>query len=246
VRAAVRAEVLKLRTTRTTYGLAGAMAGLVVLSVALHSLGLTKPALSLTSNQLRVFTEGGETIGAVFAALLGALSITGEIRHGTIRPTFLGIPQRRTVMLAKAFTSVAAGVLLGLAATALAAGLGTALLTARGVTVHLGTGDYGQLVLGGALAAGLWSIIGLGVGAIARNQVATIVGLFVWLQIVENLLTDSVPTFSRYMPGSLAAAVAGGQTATLSSAALALALLVAYAAVAIALGTRQTLSTDFA
>jgi ABC-2 type transport system permease protein len=246
MRAALHAEVLKLRTTRTTFGLLGALVGLVVLSVSLHSLGLSKDALTQTSNQFRVFTEGGETVGAVFAALLGALSITGEIRHGTIRPTFLGIPQRRTVLLAKAVVSVGAGLLLGAAATGIAAALGTALLSARGVTVHLASGDYAQLVLGGACAAGLWSVIGLGVGAIARNQVGAIVGLFVWLQIIENLLTDSVPNFSRFMPGSLAAAIAGGQTATLSSEPLALLLLIVYAAVAIALGIRQTQSTDFA
>jgi hypothetical protein len=28
----------------------------------------------------------GETLGTLFAALFGAMSVTGEFRHGTIRP----------------------------------------------------------------------------------------------------------------------------------------------------------------
>ena len=56
----------------------------------------------------------GEFLGALFAALLGALSITTEIRHGTIRPTFLFTPRRGRVLWAKVWASVLIGAGFGL------------------------------------------------------------------------------------------------------------------------------------
>jgi ABC-2 type transport system permease protein len=244
--ASLRTEMLKLRTTKTTLGLAGAMVALVLLSALLHSLGLARHDLADKSNQLRVLAEAGETVGAVFAALAGAMSITGEIRHGTIRPTLLTIPQRGRVIAAKAATSLALGIAFGLVATALAAAVGATAISARGVTLHLHLGDYFRLIGGGSAAAGLWSAIGLGVGALARNQVAAIVGIFVWLQIIESLLADSVSSASRYLPGALAQAVAAPRSGLLHSPALALLLLAAYTAIAAGAGWRATLRRDFA
>lgn len=244
--AAFRAEILKLRTTRTLLGLTGAMLGLVLFSVILHSLGLSLHDLAAKSGQLRVLSEAGETLGAVFAGLLGAMSITAEIRHGTIRPTFLGTPQRGRVIAAKGATSVAVGVALGLLATGLAAAVGSAAMSARGVALHLNAGDYLRLIAGGAGAAALWAAIGLGVGAVVRNQVTAIVGIFIWLQIVENILADSASSVSRYMPGGLAQAISASRSGLVASPALALILLAVYAAAAAATGWRTTLRRDFA
>jgi hypothetical protein len=61
-----------------------------------------------------------------------------------------------------------------------------------------------ESILSRAAAAALWAVIGLGLGAVVRKQVAAIVGLFVWMQIVENLLVDSVPRVSRFMAGASA------------------------------------------
>jgi ABC-type transport system involved in multi-copper enzyme maturation permease subunit len=246
MRSELRAEYLKQRTTKTTLLLAGLMLGLVLLAVTLHALGLSAKDLTSRSNQLRVLVEAGESLGAVFAGLLGAMSITGEVRHGTIRPTFLGTPQRRRVIAAKAVNSMVGGLLFGLIATGLSAAVGTALLSGRGVTIHLHGGDYAQLIAGGAAAAALWAAIGLGVGAILRNQVAAIVAIFVWVQIVENLLLDSVPRVSRFMPGALGQAITGQHTGTLHTPALGALLLALYAAAAVTAGTLATTRRDFA
>jgi ABC-type transport system involved in multi-copper enzyme maturation permease subunit len=246
VRAAIRSEFLKQRTTKTMLGLLGAMVGLVVLSILLHGFGLAAKDVADHSKQLRVLVEGGESLGAVFAGLLGAMSITGEVRHGTIRPTFLTTPQRGRVLAAKAITSLLSGMLFGLIATGLAAAVGTAVLSSRGVPIRLDGGDYALLLAGGAAAAGLWAVIGLGLGAMLRNQVAAIVGIFVWVQIVENLLVDSTPTVSRFMPGALAQAITGQRTGTVHSPALGAFLLVLYATAAVAAGTLATTRRDFA
>jgi hypothetical protein len=134
----------------------------------------------------------------------------------------------------------------GLIAAGLAAVVGTAVLSGRAVTIRLDGGDYALLLAGGAAAAGLWAVIGLGVGAMVRNQVASIVGIFVWVQIVENLLVDSVPAVSRFMPGALAQAITGQPTGTLHSPAISALLLALYAAAAVAVGSLATARRDFA
>src|SRR5262245_49056834 len=186
MRALFRAELLKQRSTLTGLSLLAAMLGLVLLAVLLHALGLSPRSLDSSSEQLMVVGRG-ETLGALFAALLGAMSITAEFRHGTIRPTFLFTPARGRVVAAKVWVSALIGAVFGFAGGAAAAGAGTAALRARGIDVRLDAGDYGLLLAGGATAAALWAAIGVGVGAVVRNQVPAIVGLCAWLLLVEDL-----------------------------------------------------------
>jgi ABC-type transport system involved in multi-copper enzyme maturation permease subunit len=241
----LRAELLKLRTTRRTLGLAVGMVALVIFVVLLH--GLLLPATRATANdEMHVFGWG--QLGALFAGLLGALSVTAELRNGTIRPTFLATPRRSRVIAAKVVAAALAGILVGIAAEALTIGLGVAVLAARGIPIRLDGGDYAQLVLGGTAAAAFWAPLGLGLGALLRNQVATIVGLCAWLLFVENLLIGQLPGLGRYLPGAVGAAIGGGSTITgevptnpaLLAPALGALLLVAYAATATAAGMAVT------
>lgn len=246
MRAALRTEWLKQTTTKTTLTLFVSMIGLVVLSVALHGFGFSTAQLSERSNQLRVFVEAGEGLGAVFAGLIGAMSITTEIRHGTIRPTLLATPQRARVVAAKAATSILTGLVFGLLATGLAAALGTVILSARGIAIHLDGGAYTLLLAGGAAAAALWAVIGVGLGAILRNQVTAIAVIFVWIEIIENLLVDGAPSVSKYMPATLGQAITGDQIGALHTPAFGALLLAVYAAAAIAAGVVVTSRRDFA
>src|SRR6266511_4193409 len=123
------------------------MLGLVLLAVLLHGFGLPVGDLGGKSQQMRIF-EAGEKLGSLFAALLGALSITAEVRHGTIRPTFLVTPWRGRVVAAKVSASILIGAGFGLVAGSLAAAVGTAALRARGIDLQLGGGDYVLLVAG--------------------------------------------------------------------------------------------------
>ena len=227
---AFRAELLKQRSTRTVLGLFAAMIGLVALAAALHGIGLPVDALDERSRQLIVFGLGG-FLGSLFAALLGALTITSEIRHGTIRPTFLVTPQRGRVVAAKATVCVLVGAVFGLVAAVIAVGTGTATLDGRGVEVLVDTADAALLVAGGTIASALWAAIGVGVGAIVRRQVATLVGLCAWLLFVEGLLADAtggLGEVGRYLPGAAAAAIGGQEPDRLLAPVVGLALLCLY------------------
>jgi ABC-type transport system involved in multi-copper enzyme maturation permease subunit len=236
--ALLRAELLKQRSTRTVLGLFAAMLGIVLLAVLLHSL-LPAEDLARRHNQLTVFGRG-EFLGALFAALLGAMSITAEIRHGTIRSTFLVTPRRGRVVAAKVGVNILIGAGFGLAASALAAAVGTAALRARGIDVQLDGGDYALLIAGGAAAAALWAAIGVGVGGLLRNQVPTLIGICAWLLFVEGLLAGDLVGLgdvSRFLPGAAASAISGQDPGTLLAPALGLVLLALYAAAAALAGS---------
>lgn len=240
MRALLRAELLKQRSTRTALGLFAAMLGLVLLAVLLHGFGLAAEDLGSTHVQLMVLGRG-EFLGALFAALLGAMSITGEIRHGTIRPTFLVSPRRGRVVAAKVWASVLIGAGFGLVAGAVAAAAGAAALRARGIDVQLDLRDDVLLVVGSAGAAALWAAIGVGVGALVRNQVPTLIGICAWLLFVEGLLVGDVSgglgDVGRFLPGAAAAAISGQDPGALLAPAVGLIVLALYAAAAALAGS---------
>jgi ABC-2 type transport system permease protein len=247
VTAQLRAELLKLRSTRTNLGLFSAMLGLVIVVVLLHGFALPTGHLGPRSNQLQALGEG-QRLGTLFAALLGALAITGEFRHGTIRPTFLVTPRRGRVVAAKVGASMLIGIAFGLTAAVVEAVVGSAALATRGLAIRLDGGDYALLLAGGAAGAALWAAIGVGLGAVVRNQVAVVVGITAWLLFVEGLLFGDVglSDVGRFLPGALAQAASGQDPQTLLAPGLAVVLLALYAAAAVAVGWVATIRRDVA
>jgi len=243
--AQLRSELLKQRSIPTTLYLFLAMVGFVALAVALHVLALGKSGLSTHSHQLAVF-EVGTRAGMIFAGLAGALVITAEIRYGTIRPTFLVTPSRGPVIAAKLAAGGLAGIVFGLLAEGLMAAAATIAFSARGIPNQLTAGDYAQLLAGGAAAAGLWAVLGVGVGALVRNQVATLVGLLSWMFLVEGTSENFVPGAAKLMPSATGLSLAGAGGEHKLSVAVAALLLVAYAAAASAAGWVGTLRRDVA
>jgi ABC-2 type transport system permease protein len=243
VRAQLRSELLKQRSTRTNLGLLAGMLGLVLLAVFLHVYSISVEELGETSNQLMILGRG-EFLGALFAGLLGAMSITAEIRYGTIRPTFLVSPRRGRVVAAKLGASTLLGAGFGLAASAVAAAAGAALLRARGVDLQLDGGDYALLIAGGTAASALWAAVGFGVGALVRNQVPTLIGISAWLLFVEGLFGEQLMDIGRYAPGLLGMAVSGQEPDTLLAPAVAVLLLAVWAGVAATAGWVATERKD--
>ena len=244
----LRAEILKLRTVKTAFGLTAAMLGLVCLLVLVHAFALSEDNANFR-NEMHVFGWG--QLGVVFAALFGALSITGEYRSGTIRPTFLATPQRGRVLAAKIVVCGFVGALFGAASEALTIGIGSAVLSARGLPNELGGADYAQLFAGGVVAAALWGPLGLGLGAILRSQVAVLIGLCAWLLFVENVLIMQLPGAVRFFPGAVGGAISGttitGEIPTdpsLLAPGLGGLLLFAYAVAAIMAGVAATARRD--
>jgi len=242
---ALRAEVLKVRTTRTTAGVLAGMVGVVLLAIALHAFGLPANRLATGADQRKMFLDVGSNMGMVFAALIGALSMTVEFRYGTIRPTLLSVPRRGRVIVAKAWSALVVGSVAGMVAAGLASAAGTAFLRLRGMSVDIPAGQYVQLVLGGAAAGAAWATLGFGVGAVVRSQVPAVVGLFVWILFVENVLIAGVPSVGKYSPGALGRALAGQQVDAVASWPAALLALVTVAGAAVCAALAATTTRDF-
>jgi ABC-type transport system involved in multi-copper enzyme maturation permease subunit len=233
----LRSELLKLRSTRTTVELVAWMVALVAFVVLLHALTLDAGLVAPRSGQLEV-VGWGTGVAVLFASLVGALSYTAELRYGTIRPTLLASPSRTRVVAAKGLATALAGAACGLVAEALAIGFGAAGLAARGIDVQLTAGDIAQMLAGGTVAGALFAVTGVGIGAIVRSQVATVVGLAIWFLLVETVLVGNVPAEGKLTPGASAGALAGAMQTQVADKLLPAAaggvLLAAYAAAALA------------
>jgi hypothetical protein len=241
--AQLRSELLKQRSTQTALFLFLAMTGLVALAVAMHVLALGTTRLATNARQLEVF-QVGTRAGMLFAALAGALAITAEIRYGTIRPTFLVEPKRSPVLAAKLAVGAVTGLAYGLLAEGLMATFAAIAFSLRGIPNELTGADYVRILLGGAAAAALWAVLGVGLGALVRNQVATLVGLCAWMFLVESVSEGFVPGAAKLMPGGAGLSLAGNEhKVSLGIAAL---LLVAYTTAVAAGGWVTTLRRDVA
>ena len=188
------AEMFKLRTTRTFYGLVGGCLGLVLLIVVLASaLGSPKPGDPVMQNAM-----GIAALAQAFAMVLGVLAITTEFRHGTITPTLLIVPQRSRLMLAKLGATALTCLVLGLLTCGAVALIAAGITSARGIDDNATTSLVVKMIVGGTLATGLFGLIGFGLGAIVRNQVGGIIGALVYMLVVEPL-AHLIPTFGDWV-----------------------------------------------
>jgi ABC-2 type transport system permease protein len=191
--ALLRAELLKLRTTRTFFALIGAALALSLLLLVLGAL-----LGDFNSRQdVRVLFVGDFT--GAFIALLGAMGMAGEWRHRTITSTILAAPDRVRLLVAKTLSYAVAGVVVSFVITASLMLVGTIILSARG-EMTLPASDLLDVLWRNLLVAGLVGAIGVCTGAIVRSQIAAIIGLLVWMLFVESTLLVLVPEVGRFGP----------------------------------------------
>ncbi|MGE5273448.1 MAG: ABC transporter permease [Verrucomicrobiota bacterium] len=238
----IRAELLKIRSTRTTLGLVLGMVALVLLIVLLRGLLDSVDGLSGKGDQLTFLGVG--SVAALFSALAGILVVTSEYRFGTIRPTIVFNPRRSQVVGAKLVASMLAGIVFAVIGMGLSYGIGRALLSGRNIPFALDGGDVAQLLLGVLAASALWGAIGVGLAAILRNQIASVIGLLVWSLLVENLLFGLVPEVGRFTPGRASDGLMGMTEDHLLSGGAGAAVLVAWAAVLALAGLVLTARRD--
>jgi ABC-2 type transport system permease protein len=230
--AQLRSELRKMRTTRTNLGLLLGLLALILFGVIAGAFS-SEADLSSLENQRELVGNGA--FAAVFAAMIGVMAMTSEFRHGTIRATFVYTPARTLVLVAKVAASLLVGVGFGLLGASLALGTGVAMIRARGYDVLIDSADVRKLLLGTMLMSALWSALGVGLGALVRNQVFAIVGLFAWVFVVEILIFQYLPGVGRYAPGAAGTAMTGdtvgNSSVHLLSAPIGGILLAAYACV---------------
>jgi len=227
-------EFRKMRSTRTNRGLLAGMIALILVFLLIVGLTGTSSDLADLEHQHRIFSVA--TNAALFATLIGVMAITSEFRHGTIRPTFLVTPDRGRVIAAKVIASLLMGLLFGAFAIGLSFGVGYAVLLARGEHLVLDRSNVLLMVLGTIAMTGLWSVLGVGLGAIIKNQVFAVIALIVWASVVNPILLSALPRAGRFTPVGASASLTADPAHYLLSPLAGGLLLLAYAAVFVAAG----------
>ncbi len=246
----IRAEFLKLRTTRSFYWSAFAALAFVPITLAITILTAGNdgagPALDTAEGIRQVFSAASS--GTVIVLIIGILVMAGEFRHNTATSTFLVSPDRKQIVGAKLVASTVVGAGLAAAASALTLAIALPWLAIKHVDVSVWSGDVGFVLLGAIAATALYAMVGVGLGSLIRNQTAAVVIAMVWVMIVEGLLVSFVPDVGRWLPGGAVAALTGVTTENgglLSMWAGAL-LFAGYGLAFAAAGTRLVLRRDIA
>jgi ABC-type transport system involved in multi-copper enzyme maturation permease subunit len=181
----VRAELLKVRTTRGWWGYLIAIVLLVGLGVA-GDIGSNAEIRALRDFQVDLIEAAG--FGAVLALILGITMVTTEFRHGTITPTFLAEPRRERVLATKASAGTLVFLFFAVLALLVVAAVALTWLSITGDEIHFFNGEVGKRAAQTLLGAVLWGLLGVAIGSIVQGQVAALVGTLVWIFVVENLL----------------------------------------------------------
>lgn len=189
----IRTEFRKLASTRLWWCLLLGSLALTALYACLaiafgDDPGNPTPGLSTTGGQATVFSTGYGAAGP-FAAILAAIGATGEYRHRTATATYLATPRRHRVVAAKLAAYALTGLGYAVACGALAFAIAAPWLSAKGIGVSLGAQPFPRVLAGGLVSVALYALLGVGLGALVREQVATVVGLLVYLFAVEPVVT---------------------------------------------------------
>ncbi|GAB2486523.1 hypothetical protein [Jatrophihabitans fulvus] len=192
--ALVKAEFLKVRTTQVWFWLllaAMAVSGLLVV-------GGIASQQSLAGDDVPNLFASSAT-GYVVTFVLGVLGVTTEFRYQTITPTVLITPSRWVVVTAKMITYAVLGVLYAAAAVIVQLAIALPWLSSRGVDVDFGDGDVQRAIIGVFAVLALFGIIGLGVGALLRNQIVAVVVGIVFLLVLQPII-GAVPGIKHVFP----------------------------------------------
>ena len=84
-------------------------------------------------------------------------------------------------------------------------------LASRDIHIVLSGADVAAGVAGVLAALALWGVVGVGLAALIREQVATVVGLLIYLFVVETILTNAgaLDPVTKDLPGQANEAIAG-------------------------------------
>jgi ABC-2 type transport system permease protein len=191
----IRAELLKLRTTRTFRAITlGALALVAIAATAISAASRFSPGDHPAQQALAVAGPAN-----TFALVLGVLAVTSEYRHGTITPALLITPRRTRLLVAKLITLTVGGLALGLLAFGAAAAIVLPVLSERHIASQLDGGAVTAIIAGGAITTALSAALGVGIGAVVRNQAGAIIAALGLLYVLEPLLS-LMPGIDRVVP----------------------------------------------
>ena len=209
----IRAELLKLRTTRTFWWSVVAALTFVPLSIALAIAKIGTPdGTSLDSVEGFRNVIAAASSGGMLVLLIGIMVMAGEFRFNTITSTFLITPERKRVVAAKLAASSLVGIAIAAVSSSLTLAIALPWLASRHVDVASHSTDIVIVLLGGIAATAISGMVGVGVGSLVTNQTLAVAVTLTWLLLVEAMVVSFAPGLGRWLPGGAAGAMSGAAT----------------------------------
>ena len=208
----IRSEFRKVTTTRVLMWLTIAIILFSILNVTLlvflspRGMAQVSDVNPLLDPAYVTNIIGAAGSSSVFVLIIGIIGMTGEYRHMTITSTFLVTPRRPRVLIAKGISYAIIGAVLG--AVAFVVSYAVTLLSLA-TTEHAAVdGTIAlQIFTGVVLGFALYALLGVALGGLIKVQVAAIIGVLVWVLIIEALLTVFVDWIGKWLPGGALDAV---------------------------------------
>jgi ABC-2 type transport system permease protein len=221
-RGALRSELTKIRSVRSTYW---ALVTTVLVTVLIGAL-ICVFVMGASSGPRPSYYDPtylslvGVIIGQLIIAALGALTVTSEYATGMIRTSLTVQPRRGILFAAKATAFALVSLAAGLVAAFTSFLLGQAILSRRDLGAALGQPHVLRAVIGAGLFLCVSGLLAFGLGALLRYTagavVAAITVLFVSVAISAFLPDSWQESVSKWIPfnaGYAAIAVAAGLAA---------------------------------
>ncbi len=194
----------------------------------------------------------GQRVGVIFALLLGVVVVTSEFANQTAAVTFVTVPRRAKVIMAKVTAAACCGALFWLVGTVLAAVATPLFLYSQHVSTSLAGWSVARSVLLNLLAFVVWGVFGLGLGAVLRSQMGSVIAAIAvyvgsfgtmlvftllynlfhqgWMlgapvigpAVASEVMTSSGPAFPNAPPAWVGGIILIGYAAALAAAGLAL------------------------
>ncbi|GCD94889.1 ABC transporter permease [Embleya hyalina] len=141
------------------------------------------------------FDHGVWGLLMIGAAVIGALSFTGEDASGLIRTTFIAVPDRRRVLLAKAAVSAVVATAVGVPTAIASFGTSQAVLSGKGLGLALGDPGVARGFLAACVLLPTAALLGLAVGVLVRHRAGAVFAVFVTLGVVP----EPIPEGGRFL-----------------------------------------------
>jgi ABC-2 type transport system permease protein len=200
--ALLHAQLVQLRTLRSTYFVAGSLVALVALITAITMGEAGTPDLRTESQLREPLVAGAGIMVAVVMAVFAATRVAGEYRHGTIAHRALAAPQRPRFVAAALL--VHAGLAAVVTAVAFAAGAAIAapILAPKELSTGLAGGELAQVGAAVVLAGTAFALLGAAVGFLTRSQAPAVVTVFA-VFFAEKLIGPALGPVGDYLPYAL-------------------------------------------
>jgi ABC-2 type transport system permease protein len=196
--AALRSELTKIRTVRSTYWTLVALVAVTVI-IGASTCAVTGPGQVGPGYDPTYLSLDGLILGQLIIAVLGALTITSEYSTGMIRTSLTVQPRRGTIFAAKAAAFTIVTLAAGLAASFTSFWLGQAILARRDLGASLSQPHVLRAVIGASLFLTVSGLLALGLGAVFRYTAGAITAAIMVLFMSLTL--------EAFLPGTLQAAL---------------------------------------